>query len=217
MKKLFTKRWHGIPVAIATAILLVMALAGIAIAQGDFNFYTATATVTIEGSGAYPYYYIPPTTTPPVISELSAGNVSQDSADISWTTDEPSTSQVEYSSGPPQFTPLDSTLVTNHLVHLSGLVDGTTYYFIAYSGNAAGNIAVSTTGQFTTISQPTLTLTPSPTPTTPSAPTPTPTPPLGEGASGIPGWALPTGIVLLVVTIAAYILNRRKPKKGGEV
>ena len=35
-------------------------------------------------------------TTPPVIGAVTTSNVAQDSATISWTTDEPSNSQVEY-------------------------------------------------------------------------------------------------------------------------
>jgi hypothetical protein len=57
---------------------------------------------------------------------------------ISWKTDTEGTSQVEYGRTPGYgtFSPLDSTLVTNHLVTLNGLSAGVKYYFRVLS--AAG-------------------------------------------------------------------------------
>jgi peroxiredoxin/RNA polymerase subunit RPABC4/transcription elongation factor Spt4 len=63
---------------------------------------------------------------------------------ISWTTDEPTTSQVLYGTNQQctSSTPLDSKMVTNHSTRLSGLEVNTTYFYRIKSVNAAGNTAV---------------------------------------------------------------------------
>ena len=62
-------------------------------------------------------------TTAPTISGRTATNITASSAQVTWTTDEPATSRVEY--GPTtaygSSTTLDSTLVTAHSVALTGL------------------------------------------------------------------------------------------------
>src|SRR5262249_39833308 len=68
-------------------------------------------------------------TTAPTISGRIASNITGSSATITWTTNEPATSQVDY--GPTtsygSTTPLDSTLVTAHSVTITGLAPSTTY------------------------------------------------------------------------------------------
>ncbi len=90
----------------------------------------------------------PRDTTPPVISGESASDVTDTSATITWTTDEPSTSQVEY--WPGSLSALDKTLVTSHSVTLTNLAPGTTYYYKTMSADDAGNLAVSDERTFTT-------------------------------------------------------------------
>ena len=64
----------------------------------------------------------PPPPLPPVISSVSANSASTRTA-ITWATDRPATSQVEWGTGPGygNLTPLDSAAVTAHVVVLSGL------------------------------------------------------------------------------------------------
>ena len=95
----------------------------------------------------------PPDTTPPIISDKSASNITETSADISWKTNEKSTSQVEYWSSPRLFSPLDETLCYNHLVHLTDLTPGTTYHYKTMSMDSAGNLAVSDEHTFTTLGE----------------------------------------------------------------
>lgn len=99
--------------------------------------------------------YTPPDTTPPTISNIQASNIIQTSAKITWTTDEPATSQVEYgkTTSYGNQTPLDSALVTSHSVDLSGLSPGTTYHYRVKSKDAAGNSAVSGDKTFTTAAE----------------------------------------------------------------
>ncbi len=94
-------------------------------------------------------------TTPPNITTLvsQAGTAM---ALIGWNTNEPATSRVWYGTA----TPLDpdvttpsvssSVLVTDHQLQLTDLLPNTTYYFIAESIDASGNITESNESFFTT-------------------------------------------------------------------
>ncbi len=93
-------------------------------------------------------------TTPPSTTDISTSNISKTGADIIWTTDEPGDSQVEFWSNPSQLTPLDETLVTEHLVHLSNLTPATTYHYKVMSRDWAGNLTTSGEYTFTTLGLP---------------------------------------------------------------
>jgi hypothetical protein len=101
----------------------------------------------------------------PVISGVSAGAITANSATISWMTDVPSDSQVDYGTALPYSfsSPLNSTLVTAHSVALSGLSASTTYHYRVKSRNSAGVLSVSGDFTFTTAgATPTYTLSASP-------------------------------------------------------
>jgi len=82
----------------------------------------------------------------PTVSNLAVVEITGTSAKITWTTDYPSTSQVEY--GPASYrittSPLDSTLVISHSLTLAGLIQGTYYYYKVKSKDACGNEGCST-------------------------------------------------------------------------
>jgi len=90
--------------------------------------------------------------TPPQISGVRV-SVTQNTAEIVWTTDEPSTSQVFY--GTSGFfnknSPTDSELVTNHKVSLTGLLPSQAYSFEVFSEDASGNSEHSMADVFTTL------------------------------------------------------------------
>lgn len=96
----------------------------------------------------------PADTQPPVISSVAAGDITRSSAVITWSTDEPADSQVEYwVAGDPATTTtttLDPTLVTAHRVGLTGLTRRTTYSYRVRSADASGNLAVSAVYSFRT-------------------------------------------------------------------
>lgn len=97
-------------------------------------------------------------TTPPTVSNVAVTNITSTSATISWTSNEPSTSRVEYSATDQGVICWNSScpiaifgtsLVTAHSGTLSGLQPSTIYYFRAKSIDAAGNVGGSLS-QFTT-------------------------------------------------------------------
>lgn len=95
-------------------------------------------------------------TTPPSISFISSSVISTNAAFVTWTTNEPSDSQVEYGSGLSYglSTTLDTTLVLSHSVSVGGLSANTTYNYRAKSRDSAGNLATSANFTFTTLAQP---------------------------------------------------------------
>jgi len=90
--------------------------------------------------------------TPPLIMNIQATGVSTSGATITWITDEPATSQVEYgeTAAYGSLTALDSGLVTSHSVGLSGLAEDTTYHFRVISTDEADNTALSSDQTFKT-------------------------------------------------------------------
>ncbi|MBI3607353.1 MAG: fibronectin type III domain-containing protein [Nitrospirae bacterium] len=84
--------------------------------------------------------------TPPIISAVTAGSITASGATITWTTDEPADSRVEYglTTAYEIAQMIDSASVTSHSLTLSGLNEGRTYYFRVTSRDAAGNAATAT-------------------------------------------------------------------------
>lgn len=121
-----------------------------AVARDAAGNSTTSASVTVTINNAAP------DTTPPAISGVSASGMTATGASIVWTTNEASTSQVNY--GPTtaygQTTTLDSALVTSHSVALSGLTASTLYHYRVRSKDAAGNEAIGTDATFTTAPPP---------------------------------------------------------------
>ena len=94
----------------------------------------------------------PTDTTPPVISGVVVSTIGQTNATITWTTDEPASTQVDY--GPTSAygttTALNTSLTTPHSQILNGLSPSTTYHYRVRSADAAANVATSVDANFTT-------------------------------------------------------------------
>jgi PKD repeat protein/glucose/arabinose dehydrogenase len=90
----------------------------------------------------------------PVITNVVASNVSQTGATISWLTDIPADSQVEYGTTTAygSSTTLDPTLVTSHSQSLTGLLENTIYHYRVGSRAANGLLTTSPDATFTTAS-----------------------------------------------------------------
>lgn len=90
--------------------------------------------------------------TPPTIGAVSSSGMTTGSATITWTTNESSTSQVEYGSTTAygSMSALNTSGVTSHSVGVSGLAASTLYHFRVRSTDASGNTAVSSDYTFST-------------------------------------------------------------------
>jgi hypothetical protein len=86
----------------------------------------------------------------PTISGVTAVGITGTSATITWTTDQPSSSQVEYgmTTAYGSLSALSSAPVTSHTVTLTGLTLGATYNYAALSKNAGGGAATSSNFTF---------------------------------------------------------------------
>jgi hypothetical protein len=112
--------------------------------QGTTYDFAVISANTNGNSATSANYTLATTTLTPVISAVTA-TVSGTSATITWTTDQASSSQVQYgtttaygsSSG------VNATLTTTHSVSLTGLVAGTNYDYAVTSSNSAGVSATS--------------------------------------------------------------------------
>ena len=95
-------------------------------------------------------------TTLPVVSAINVA-VTDTTAVISWTTDEPSTGEVDYgldNNYGSNAADTNTALVTAHSVTLSGLTADTDYYFDLLSIDASGNISLPADQIFTTAVDP---------------------------------------------------------------
>ena len=100
-------------------------LSGNAMATDSYSFTTGPA----------------PDTTPPMISNVQATAITDNSAVITWTTDEASDSLVHYgtTSGSYPLSKNNTNLLTSHSITLTGLNDDTTYFFRVGSTDGSGN------------------------------------------------------------------------------
>lgn len=112
-------------------------------AAGNLSAYSSPANATTQA---------PPDTTPPTISAITFSGITTTGATITWETNEPADTQVEYglTTAYGSQTTINTTLDTNHSVVLSGLSPGTAYNYRIKSRDGAGNLATSINNVFTT-------------------------------------------------------------------
>ena len=81
----------------------------------------------------------------PKISNVTLKNINFNTVDITWSTDEPSSSQLIWhiKDGIPQSSELKEALVTEHLIELTNLKNKATYFYQVRSVDQAGNESVS--------------------------------------------------------------------------
>lgn len=92
--------------------------------------------------------------TPPVITGPTITAISGTSVTISWTTNEVSSTIVDYglTAGPPYAsTASNLTAVTNHSMVIGSLTEVTTYHYRVRSGDASGNESFTSNATFTTL------------------------------------------------------------------
>lgn len=92
-------------------------------------------------------------TVAPVLSDVSSGDITHDSATIYWNTTEPANSIIEWGTEPGiyKWSLSYEDKTTNHAVYLRKLDGLTTYYFRAKSRDLSGNLGISEEYSFTTL------------------------------------------------------------------
>ncbi|MCK4736286.1 MAG: fibronectin type III domain-containing protein [Methanophagales archaeon] len=91
-------------------------------------------------------------TTSPLITNVTVTNITNNSATITWNTDEIANSVVNYGDESVIYTEIesDSLFVMNHTITLTQLSPETNYYFVVNSTDRSGNSAESLQSRFTT-------------------------------------------------------------------
>ena len=120
---------------------------------GITYYFVAESTGSSGATGYSPIFSLTTTGPPslfPAITAVSTSNLTTTSATLTWQTDAPSTTQVNYGTTPAygSSSPLDSTLTTSHSVTLTGLTPGTNYDFqlVSVSTTGASFFGASMTG-----------------------------------------------------------------------
>ncbi|MGH3449974.1 MAG: fibronectin type III domain-containing protein, partial [Haloechinothrix sp.] len=92
-------------------------------------------------------------TTAPVISDVTV-TPSSTSAEVTWGTNEATTGRVDYGTAAGAYgsSEASGTAGTGHSVALTGLIPETTYHFVVYATDTAGNTSVTDDAMFTTLS-----------------------------------------------------------------
>ena len=155
----------------ALSVMLPALHGGAALGQVTVNGVTAAVQLQTINGRASAFFSVPATaagastpfaivaaygasvvdTTPPAIGNLAVTATGPTAATVTWTTDEPATSRVQYGIGSPSgATATNPTLVTGHSVALTGLTPSTTYVYRVVSQDAATNGATSVEHDFTT-------------------------------------------------------------------
>ncbi len=103
--------------------------------------------VTNRTDGDLQFYFslTASSSTAPAISDVAAGSITSSGTTITWNTDQPSTSQVEYgtTSAYGNITSVNTTDVTAHSQALTQLLASTLYHYRVYSMNATGSESIS--------------------------------------------------------------------------
>lgn len=119
---------------------------------GSANQVGISASVGPQDSGG------PTDTNPPICSNITITDITYDSATITWQTDEPSTSVVDYglTNAYELGSVSDANLVTDHSITLTGLDSDTLYYIAVRSTDGSNNAKLCGELTFSTLGTPLL-------------------------------------------------------------
>jgi purple acid phosphatase-like protein len=120
---------------------------------GHHDEQTRADQIILTDDPAFVPSAVPTDTTPATVSAVVSGSLTTSGATITWTTNEPANSQVEYGTGTSygSTTTLDASLVLSHSVILSGLQSATLYHYRVISVDRGGNVTRSGDFTFTTV------------------------------------------------------------------
>ena len=115
---------------------------------------TVFADVPDQAGGGAPVVVAPQDRTAPVVSNILISNVTASQAQITWDTDEPAKSSVDYGLTQAFGTTLSvDNYFQVHSVVLNNLEEGKKYFFRIRATDASGNVRTSATLTFTTLDQ----------------------------------------------------------------
>jgi hypothetical protein len=119
---------------------------------GHRDEQTRADQIILTDDAAFVPVAAPTDSTPAVLSAVSAGSLTSSGATVTWTSNEPSDSQVEYgpSTAYGSTSPVNATLVLGHSVALTGLQSATLYHYRVVSKDRGGNVTRSADFTFTT-------------------------------------------------------------------
>lgn len=121
----------------------------------EYHFRVRSADTSGNQAMAFDYTFTTLDSTSPVISNVQVVDITETSARVTWTTNEPATSVVNYGTTIAYGSSAsDNSLVTSHSVILTGLTRNTLYHFTVTSVDASNNSASSGDGTFTTLANP---------------------------------------------------------------
>ena len=115
-----------------------------------YYFYVASAdpvgnSTTDNNNGAY--YSFTTDCTAPVITNVHTANLTGNSVDVLFDTNEPANTKVTYDpTTPPATVASDAAFVTSHTLHLTGLTPCSLYYFSVSAADPLGNTATDNHG-----------------------------------------------------------------------
>ena len=125
------------------SVFLNDGLNSITAAAADIYGQTATQTINVTLES------------PPTISNILAVNITTDSAIVTWTTNQPSDSLIEYGETPAYGSSISDEMMTStHSMTITGLKSNTTYHFRVTSRNSFGLTSSSGDNTFATIKPP---------------------------------------------------------------
>ena len=110
-----------------------------------FSVISVDQAGNMASSSVYDFTTLAVDRTPPTISSVATSTVGVFGATITWTTDKPSVSQIEYGTTADlgSFTATTTISTTQQVVVVGGLASSTTYYFRVISTDQSGNAASS--------------------------------------------------------------------------
>jgi hypothetical protein len=121
--------------------------------DGGASGSSATITIIMDSDKTVIAHFSVVDIAAPVISGVGISNITETSAAITWITDEPATSQIEYGKNTSygSNSPSHEDLVTSHNVTLGDLEPNTVYHYRVKTRDSSNNLATSTDYTFTTL------------------------------------------------------------------
>ncbi|NLN75047.1 MAG: family 10 glycosylhydrolase [Armatimonadetes bacterium] len=129
---------YGSSTSISTALVMTHSQTITGLTPGVTYHYRVLSSNDNGSSTSQDFTFT--TLAPPAITNVTATNITSDSATITWTTNQSASSKVDYGKTTSYgLSQQNSALVNSHSINLTGLQSGTTYHYKVTSANANGS------------------------------------------------------------------------------